>query len=125
MTTFGVFALCALLGAVGAVARYAVTAVLPKGAEATGLLIVNASGSLLAGAALGLAHIGAIDSSAALALLAFAAGFTTLSTTAVAAAQSIGRGQFWRGLGIAALHIVGGVMCALAGYNVVGAFLVA
>nr|MTA26012.1 hypothetical protein [Actinomycetota bacterium] len=104
MTTFGVFALCALLGAVGAVARYAVTAVLPKGAEATGLLIVNASGSLLAGAALGLAHTGAIDSSAALALLAFAAGFTTLSTMAVAVAQSIGRGQFWRGLGTAALH---------------------
>ena len=125
MTTFGVFALCALLGAVGAVARYAVTAVLPKGAEATGLLIVNASRSLLAGAALGLAHIGAIDSSAALALLAFAAGFTTLSTMAVAATLSIGRGQFWRGLGIAALHIAGGVMCALAGYNVVGAFLVA
>ncbi len=125
MTTFVEFATLAFLGSVGAVARYTVTAVVSEGARATGLFLVNASGSALAGVALGLTHVGAIDSSAALALLSFAAGFTTLSTMAVSAAQSIGRGQFWRALAIAALHIVGGVMCALAGYNVVGAFLVA
>lgn len=125
MTTFAGFALCALLGAVGAVARYVVMAVFPESVRTSGLFIVNASGSLLGGAALGLAHAGAIQSGAALALLAFAAGFTTLSTMAVSAAETIGRGHAWRGVAIAALHIAGGVFCAGVGYNLVGALLAA
>lgn len=125
MTTFAGFALCALLGAVGAVARYVVMAVLPESVRTSGLFIVNASGSLLAGAALGLAHVDVIDSGAALAILSFAAGFTTLSTMAVSAAETIGRGHAWRGVAIAALHIAGGVFCAGVGYNLVGALLAA
>lgn len=125
MTTLAGFAVCALLGAGGAVARYVVMAVLPESGRKTGLLVVNASGSLLAGASLGLAHASAIDSGAMLALLAFAAGFTTLSTVAVSAAETIGSGHAWRGVAIAALHIAGGVFCAAVGYNLVGALLAA
>lgn len=125
MTTLAGFAVCALVGAVGAVARYVVMAVLPESRRKTGLFVVNASGSLLAGASLVLAHEGAIDSGAVLALLAFAAGFTTLSTMAVSAAETMGLGHAWRGVAIAALHIAGGVFCAAVGYNLVGALLAA
>lgn len=125
MTTFAQFAALAVLGGIGAVARFLLMAVVPERRQPAALFVVNASGSAIAGVALGLASSGAINSSIALAFVAFAAGFTTLSTVAVSAAEWIARGQLWRGMGMAALHIIAGAVCAGAGYIFAGALFVA
>lgn len=125
MTSLAEFAVLAVLGGIGAVARFLLMSVFPERLQPVALLVVNASGSAIAGAALGLVNTAAINSSTALAFVAFAAGFTTLSTLAVSAAQWIARGQLWRGINVAALHIIAGAVCAGAGYIFAGALFVA
>ena len=123
MTTFAEFALLALLGALGAVVRFVVMSLTPESARPFALLAVNSAGSALVGIALGGANAGVLTVSSLLAIGAFAAGLTTLSTLAVESADLIDHGHVWRGIRRAAQHIVVGAVVAWAGYNSASAIL--
>jgi fluoride ion exporter CrcB/FEX len=106
----------AVLGAVGAVLRYSVVALVPRSFQPWALLAVNALGSASIGVASGAASVGALDLVSVTAVAALAAGFTTLSSFALSSAESIDSGRLLLGIGIAVQHVVFGVVCAGAGY---------
>ena len=105
-----------LFGALGAVARLGVMSVVKPGRWSWGLFTVNMGGSLLVGGAVGAFAAGAVHWSVAAVVLAFAAGFTTFSTLTLTAAEWTERGELWRGLGLAAKHVLLGAVVAGVGY---------
>ena len=109
-------ALQVLFGAFGAVARFGVMTVVTPGRWSWGLFTVNMGGSLLVGSAVGAFSAGAIEWSVAAVVLAFAAGFTTFSTLTLTAAEWTERGELWRGLVLAAKHVLVGAAVAGVGY---------
>jgi fluoride ion exporter CrcB/FEX len=123
VTTFAEFALLASLGALGAVVRFVVMSLTPESARPFALLAVNAAGSALVGVALGGANAGVLTVSSLIAIGAFAAGLTTMSTLAVASAELIDHRLVWRGIHRAVQHIVVGAVFAWAGYNSASAIL--
>lgn len=105
-----------LFGALGAVSRLGVMSVVKPGRWSWGLFTVNMGGSLFVGTAVGAFSAGAIHWSVAAIVLAFAAGFTTFSTLTLTAAEWADRGELWRGLTLAAKHVVLGAVVAGVGY---------
>lgn len=105
-----------LFGALGATARFSVMAFVRPGRWSWGLFTVNMGGSLFVGTAVGAFAAGAINWSVAAAVLAFAAGFTTFSTLTLTAAEWTEGGELWRGLTLAAKHVLLGAVVAGVGY---------
>ena len=105
-----------LFGALGATARFGVMAFVRPGRWSWGLFTVNMGGSLFVGTAVGAFAAGAINWSVAAVVLAFAAGFTTFSTLTLTAAEWTERGEMWRGLALAAKHVLLGAVIAGVGY---------
>lgn len=105
-----------LFGALGAVSRFGVMAIVRPGRWSWGLFTVNMGGSLFVGATVGAFAAGAIQWSVTAVILAFAAGFTTFSTLTLTAAEWTERGEMWRGLMLAAKHVLLGAVLAGAGY---------
>lgn len=105
-----------LAGGVGALARFGVMALVRPGVWSWGLFAVNALGSLVAGSAAGAFAAGELDWPMTALVLAFCAGFTTLSTLTVTAAQHIERREIRIGSVIVTSHIVIGAGLAGLGY---------
>jgi fluoride ion exporter CrcB/FEX len=105
-----------LLGAVGAVLRYISLELTPPHSRPWTLIVVNTVGSAVAGVALGAAASGALTTSSLLAVGAFAAGLTTLSTLAVSVAEWWEGGHTWRGVVVGVQHIALGALFVGAGY---------
>ncbi len=105
-----------LFGALGATARFSVMTFVRPGRWSWGLFTVNMGGSLFVGTAVGAFAAGAINWSVAAVVLAFAAGFTTFSTLTLTAAEWTERGELWRGLTLAAKHVLLGAVVAGVGY---------
>lgn len=105
-----------LAGGLGAVARYGVMSIIHPGVWSWGLFAVNATGSLVVGAAAGAFTVHALDWTIVALVLGFAAGFTTFSTLTVTAAQHIERREIQTGAVIVTSHVVVGVALAAVGY---------
>lgn len=110
-----IFIAASVAGAVGAACRYLVTGWVQRRVQfdfPTGTLIVNLAGSFALGLGVG---VGGLESSAGLAALGFFGGFTTFSTWMV---ETIGLGSTSRrALLYLFLSLVGGVIFAVAGFN--------
>lgn len=116
MMSWQMLVILSLLGAIGAVVRYLAIELTSTRSRPWTLLAVNTVGSAVAGIALGAAVAGALTTSSLLAVGAFAAGLTTLSTLAVSVAEWSEAGHPWRGALVGAQHIALGAMFAGAGY---------
>jgi fluoride ion exporter CrcB/FEX len=118
MIDFAGIAVQILFGAFGATARFGVMKLVKPGQWSWGLFIVNMGGSLIVGVALPAVFFvaDALSWSVAIAVFAFAAGFTTFSTLTLTAAEWAHRGEMVRGLALTAAHVVLGALVAGAGY---------
>ena len=125
MIDYAWIAVQVLFGALGATARFGVMTIVKPGRWSWGLFTVNMGGSLLVGAAVGAFSVDAIGWNIAALVLAFAAGFTTFSTLTLTAAEWTERGELWRGLGLASIHVVLGSAIAGVGYISAGLLLAA
>ena len=112
-------------GALGAVARYLVSVLAVRRAAARGVaapfpwavLIVNAVGSAVGGAVLGLAQAGALTADVRLILLSgFCGGLTTFSTFGVETVQLVIDGRVRVAVVSVASNVVVGVAAALGGW---------
>jgi fluoride ion exporter CrcB/FEX len=113
---FGWIALQILLGALGAVTRFGVMTVISPGSWNRGLFTVNAVGSFLVGAAVGIFSTHAISWAYTALVLAFCAGLTTFSTLAVDTARHIERREFRAGVTLITSQVLIGVLLAAVGY---------
>ncbi|WP_350348733.1 fluoride efflux transporter CrcB [Agromyces sp. G08B096] len=105
-------------GAVGAVARYALSRALPvrPGHLPGGILIANVAGSAVAGAIIGLAERAAVGEDVRLILVTgFCGGLTTFSTWTVETVE-LATGGRWRAavLNVAVTLVLGVAACAAA-----------
>jgi len=114
----------AVAGAIGSVARYLVTLVLPHDARRGlpwGVLAVNVIGSLTAGVLLGVASRSALSPEWMLALsTGFCGGLTTFSTFSVETVQLVQRRRHGAAVASILLNIVAGVGAAAAGFVLAG-----
>lgn len=116
MIDYSWIAVQALCGALGATARWVVMTVVPSGTWSWGLFAVNMAGSAFVGAVVGAFSVGVVNWMVTSVVLAFAAGFTTFSALALAAAEMAERGGLVRGLAFALVHVVAGIVVAGAVY---------
>ena len=119
-----VVAVAVIAGGLGAVTRYAVTRVVARRASATQLtravLIVNVTGSLIAGALIGL------PGDAQYVLVAgFAGGLTTFSTWSVETVQESLAGRSQAAVGNVVINLAAGLIAAVLAYAITGAIVVA
>lgn len=105
-----------LAGALGAVARFGVMAIVRPGSWHWGLFAVNSLGSLGAGAIVGAFSVHAVSWGYSAMVLAFAAGFTTFSTLTVDAAQYIDKREFRTGVVLVGSQVGVGVLLSAIGY---------
>lgn len=107
-----------LAGALGAVLRYAVTTVV---SVPWGVLTVNAVGSAIGGAVLGLADAGGVSSDIRLILLTgLCGGLTTFSTWTVEGVQLMLEGRWRVATASIVSNLVVGVGFAAAAWTIVG-----
>jgi CrcB protein len=121
-TLIGLVAL--LAGGLGALLRYATSALLASRARLPwAVLVVNAVGSLVGGIVIGLVQTGAIGEEARLVVLGgFAGGLTTFSTFSVETVQ-LAMGRRWRtALGSVLGNLALGIAACVAGFALVGGF---
>ena len=105
-----------LAGALGAVTRFGVMTLVRPRSWPWGLFTVNAVGSVLVGAAVGVFSGQGIPWTTAALVLAFSAGLTTFSTLTVEAAGLIEKHENRAATVLLSVHVGGGVALALAGY---------
>lgn len=108
-------------GAVGALARYALSrALAPRGPFPWAVLIVNVAGSAIAGAALALAELGAIDPELRLVIVGgLCGGLTTFSTWSVESIQLVTEGKRRDAIVSVAANLVLGVAAAAGAFAIV------
>lgn len=113
----GMVLLVLAAGAIGALARYAVSLLFAGRQFPFAVLIVNIVGSALGGVVLGLAERAAIDADWRLVLLTgVAGGLTTFSTWSVETVQLVREGRWRTAFGSAVMNLVLGVGAAVVGY---------
>lgn len=88
-----------------------------------GTLAANLVGGYLVGVAVGLfhVHVGLPPALKLFVITGFLGGLTTFSTFSAEVTERLLAGQFWTGLGVAAVHLSGSLLLTALGLYTVGA----